>query len=88
MWLALRCARRAGVGLCISAFASFHGHAARADAATAAAPEPQPRPQRVIYRDRREFESKLAKMVADGKDRLQVITDFDFTISKVRWLSL
>lgn len=76
------------MGLCISAAASFHGHAARADAVSAAAPEPQPQPQRVIYRDRRDFERKLAKMAAEGRDRLQVITDFDFTISKVRWLSL
>lgn len=38
--------------------------------------------QRVIYRNKTNFDAKLAGFVRAGKDRLQVISDFDFTLSK------
>src|SRR5690606_10466047 len=75
--------RWAGMGLCITALASFHGSAHHAESVVAAAAETQPQPQRVLYRDRADFERKVAKLTSDGRDKLQVITDFDFTLSKV-----
>lgn len=37
---------------------------------------------RVIYRDKASFDAKLAAFSTAGKDKLQVISDFDFTLSR------
>lgn len=76
------------MGLCISALASFNSSAHRAEstAKISAAEQQNGSPQRILYKDRAEFERKVAKMAKDGSDKLQVITDFDFTLSKVNVL--
>jgi len=35
----------------------------------------------VVYRNKSEFDAKISAMIEDGKERLQVISDFDFTLT-------